>query len=164
VAAGLKALRYGNGRRDRMRGMERDVERPLLNDRDVYPDEGVLAKHLGRAKAAWDGFTAAVAERYPDAALEWRYYNDGKAWLCKFTRKKKTVCWISIWDQHFRTSFYFTPRHDEGVEALPIDPGLKAAYRGHAPFGTMKPLTIKVSTKKALGDVFTVAEFKSRAK
>jgi hypothetical protein len=140
------------------------MERPLLNDKDVYPDDEVLARHLGRAKAAWDGFTAAVSERYPDAALEWRYYTDAKAWLCKFTRKKKTLCWISIWDKHFRTGFYFLPRHDEGVEALPIDPALKTAYREHAGFGTMKPLTIEVRSKKALADVFTVAEFKSRAK
>ena len=140
------------------------MERPLLNDKDVYPEDEVLTRHLGRAKAAWDAFTAGVAKQYPDAALEWRYYNDGKAWLCKLTRKKKTVCWISIWDKHFRTNFYFMPRHDESVEALPIAPELKAAYRVRAPFGGLRPLTIEVRSKKALGDVFTVAEFKSRAK
>lgn len=140
------------------------MERPLLNDRDVYPDEAVLAAHLGRAKAAWDAFTAGVAAKYPDAALEWRYYNDGKAWLCKLTRKKKTICWISIWDRFFKTGFYFTAKHDQGVEALPIAPELKAAYREHPPFGTMKPLTIEVRTRKALEDVFTVAAFKSGLK
>lgn len=136
------------------------MERPLLNDKDVFPDDEVLARHLGKAKAAWDAFGAGVAERYPDAAFEWRYYNDGKAWLCKLTRKKKTVCWISIWDGHFRTGFYFMPRHDQAVEALPIAAGLKAAYRSHAPFGAMKPLTIEVRTKQALDEVFTVAAFK----
>lgn len=28
---------------------------------------------------------------------EWRYYNDGKSWLCKVTHKKKTIVWISLW-------------------------------------------------------------------
>ncbi len=140
------------------------MERPLLNDRDVYPDDEVLATHLGRAKAAWDAFTAGVAERYPDAMLEWRYYNDGKAWLCKFTRRKTTVCWISVWDKFFKAGFYFTAKHDKAVDALPIAAELKAAYREHAPFGAMKPLTVEVRSKKALEDVFTVAEFKTSLK
>jgi len=140
------------------------MERPLLNDKGEYPDDAVLARHLGRAKAAWDAFTAGAAERFPDATLEWRYYNDGKAWLCKLARKKKTVCWISIWDKFFKAGFYFTARHDKAIEALPIAPELKAAYREHPPFGAMKPLTIEVRTKKALEDVFTVAEFKSSLK
>jgi len=28
--------------------------------------------------------------------IEWRYYKDGKAWLCKITQKKRTIVWISL--------------------------------------------------------------------
>jgi hypothetical protein len=140
------------------------MDRPLLNDKDEYPDDGVLARHLGRSKAAWDAFAAGIASGYPDAALEWRYYNDGKAWLCKLVRKKKTVCWVSVWDKAFRTTFYFVPRYDEEIERLPVDPALKTRYREHPPIGTMKPFTIEVRAKKALEDVFTLVDFKSRLK
>lgn len=140
------------------------MERPLLNDKDVYPDEAVLAEHLGKAKGAWDAFTAGVAERFPDATLEWRYYHDGKAWLCKFTRKKKTVCWISVWDRFFKTTFYFTAKSDKDIAALPIAPELREAYRAHEGFGKLKPVTVEVKSRKALDDVFVIAGYKAGLK
>lgn len=140
------------------------MERPLLNDQGEYPSDAVLAKYLGKSKAAWDGFAARIAADFADASLEWRYYNDGKAWLCKLVRKKKTVCWVSVWDRHFRTTFYFTVKSDKDIEALPVAPELKARYRAHDAIGKLKPFTIEVKTKKALEDVFALVEFKSGLK
>jgi hypothetical protein len=137
------------------------MDRPLLNDPNEYPDDGVLARHLGRAKPAWDAFTAGIAEQYADASLEWRYYNDGKAWLCKLTRKKKTVCWVSIWDRFFKTTFYFTAKSDEDIDALPIERELKDAYRASTSFGTLKPFTVAVRTKKSLDPVFALVRYKA---
>jgi len=140
------------------------MERPLLNDEKEYPDDEVLARHLGKAKPAWDAFATGIPERFDDASLQWRYYNDGKAWLCKCTRKKKTVCWVSVWDKFFKTTFYFTAKSDRDIEALPIAQSLKDSYRAHKPYGTLKPLTIEVKTKKALEPVFVLAKYKSSLK
>ncbi|PKP08994.1 MAG: hypothetical protein CVU09_13085 [Bacteroidetes bacterium HGW-Bacteroidetes-4] len=38
--------------------------------------------------------------------VQWRYYNDGKAWLCKVSYKKKTVFWLSVWEAYFKVAFY----------------------------------------------------------
>jgi hypothetical protein len=140
------------------------MDRPLLNDRNEYPDDDVLAKHLGKAKPAWDAFAAGVAAEFGAAALEWRYYNDGNAWLCKVVHRKKTVCWVSIWARYFRTTFYFTAKNDKDIEALPVAPDLKDAYRAHAPIGKLKPLTVEVRTRKALQDVFVFVKYKSSLK
>ena len=136
------------------------MERPLLNDQGEYPDDAVLARHLGRAKAAWDAFAAGVASGFPDASLEWRYYNDGKAWLCKVVRKKKTVCWVSVWDKSFRTTFYFTDKNDKEIAALPIAPDLKASYAAADRIGKLKPFTVVVGSKKALEPVFALVKYK----
>jgi hypothetical protein len=138
------------------------MEKPLLNDQGEYPDDSVLARHLGRAKGAWDAFVAGVASRFPDASLEWRYYNDGKAWLCKMVRKKKTVCWVSVWDKRFKTTFYFTDKNDKDIAALPIAPDLKASYAAHDRIGKLRPLTVVVAGKKGLEPVFEVAKYKIR--
>ena len=140
------------------------MERPLLNDKNEYPDDEVLAKHLGRAKLAWDAFAAGVAARFGDASLEWRYYNDGKAWLCKVVRKKKTVCWVSVWDRFFKTTFYFTAKSDRDIESLPIPSDAKDSYRAHESIGKLKPFTIEVRTKKALEVVFVLVKYKSGLK
>lgn len=136
------------------------MDRPVLNDKNQFPDDEVLARHLGKAKPAWDTFAAHVADSFGQGALEWRYYNDGKAWLCKVVHKKKTVCWVSVWDKFFKTSFYFTAKSDKDIEALPITPELKASYLAHDPIGKLKPLAIEVKTKKALEDVFPVVRYK----
>jgi hypothetical protein len=135
-------------------------DKPLLNDQSEFPDDAVLERYLGRAKGAWDSFAAGISEAFPDASLEWRFYNDGKAWLCKLSRKKKTVCWVSVWDKFFRTTFYFTAKNDRDIESLPIAPSLKDAYRACKPIGALKPLTVEVKNKKALDAVFVVAKYK----
>ncbi len=58
----------------------------------------------------------------PESGLsyEWRYYNDGKAWLCKITHKKKTVAWLSLWENAFKTTFYFTEKTGAGIKSLDI--------------------------------------------
>jgi hypothetical protein len=155
TSAELKPLTWGGAD---------DMDKPLLNDQNEYPDDEVLAKHLGKAKPVWDAFAAAIADEFGAAALEWRYYNDGKAWLCKFVHKKKTVCWVSIWSRFFKTTFYFTAKNDRDVEALPIASDLKDAYRAHVPIGKLKPLTVEVGTKKALQNVLVLVKYKSSLK
>lgn len=140
------------------------MEGPLLRDQAEYPSDGVLARYLGKAKPAWDTFTARLAMDLSDASLEWRFYTDGKSWLGKLVHKKKTVCWVSIWDRAFRTTFYFTVKNDPDIERLPIAQELKNAYRAQTCSGKLKPITIEVRSKKALGDVFTLLAYKSGSK
>ena len=140
------------------------MEGPLLTDEAEYPSDEVLARHLGKAKAAWDAFTARLAVDFSDALLEWRFYHDGKSWLCKVVRKKKTVCWVSIWDQAFRTTFYFTAKSDQEIDRLPIAQELRDAYRAQSSGSKLKPITIEVNSRKALADVFTLFGYKSGSK
>ncbi len=136
------------------------MEERLLNDPGEYPDDAVLARHLGRAKLAWDAFAAGIASAFPGVSLEWRYYNDGKSWLCKVVNKKKTVCWVSVWDKCFKTTFYFMARHDKDIEALPIASELKHSYAAHDRVGKLRPFTIVVGTKKGLQSVFELVKYK----
>jgi len=140
------------------------MERPSLSNESEYPTDEVLAKHLGKAKPAWDTFAAGIKAEYGEAALEWRYYHDGKAWLCKVVHRKKTVCWVSIWERCFKVAFYFTEKNDRDIEALPIPSALKAEYRAHAPIGKLKPLVVAVKTRKSVEPVFVVATYKSGLK
>ena len=58
-----------------------------LRDEHIYPDEEVLKSVLGRSFNAFK----ALVEFYNQNEMthEWRYYKDGKAWLCKVQKKKK---------------------------------------------------------------------------
>lgn len=53
----------------------------LLRNPDIEPSSDVIAKALGEANNAYIKFINELANH--DIQLEWRYYNDGKAWLAK---------------------------------------------------------------------------------
>ena len=137
------------------------MNKPLLNDKSEFPDDAVLGKYLGKTKPLWDTFAGHVNSASGTMTLEWNYYNDGKAWLCKLVHKKKTVCWISVWDQYFRTTFYFTGKYDQDIMVLRIDQRYKENYKSGKSFGKLKPLTIEVKTKKSLDSVYELVKFKS---
>ncbi len=100
------------------------MEEPCLNDRAEYPDDKILKRHLGDAKVAWDSFTAYLDSNYPSYSGEWRYYNDGKSWLYKISKKRKTICWVSVYRGKFATTFYFPDR----AEGLMVSSKLRKRY------------------------------------
>ena len=122
-----------------------------LDDPNVFPTDEVLARHLGRRAPLWRAFTDLVAAE-PALALEWRFYNDGKRWLGKVTRKKKAVCWVSVWPGMFKVTFYFGSRNDAAVAKVPIAPGLKRAFTA-SKGKTFRGLPVEVKSKSALQDV-----------
>ncbi len=100
------------------------MEEPCLIDKTEYPDGKVLKRYLGGAKDAWDGFAAFLESKYPNYSGEWRYYNDGKSWLYKITKKTKTICWVSVYRGKFTTTFYFPDR----AEHLIVNSTLRKKY------------------------------------
>ncbi len=137
------------------------MDKPLLNDKQEYPDDAVLSKYLGKSKTIWDAFGKHLSAEFAVMSLEWNFYNDGKAWLCKLVHKKKTVCWISVWDQFFKTTFYFTEKYDKEIAALKIEQVYKENYKASKSFGKLKPLTVEVKTKKSLDSIYELIKFKS---
>ena len=140
------------------------MEKPLLNDSEIFPDNEILLATLKQSYKAFEMLIATIAK--PDYALipEWRYYNDGKAWLCKVCFKKKTIFWLSAWDGHFKTGFYFTERFVSGIMDLDIGQDIKDKFSSSKPFGKLKPLAISVFREDQIKDVLTVADFKKNSK
>lgn len=132
----------------------------LLTRPDLAPTPDVLERELGDRYALYERLTARLGSPEFDVRPEWRYYRDGGAWLCKMTRKQKTVAWLSAWRSCLKVAFYFTARSGDGVPALPIDASLKAAYAKAAPMGRLVPLLIEVRREAQLDDVVTVAAYK----
>ena len=65
------------------------MNKPLLNDKEIYPDNEVIKKYLFDTFDLWMKFIDILRNDYPEYNTEWRYYNDGKSWLFKVTHKKK---------------------------------------------------------------------------
>ncbi|MGZ4012641.1 MAG: DUF3788 family protein [Flavisolibacter sp.] len=140
------------------------METMALKEPTVSPSPKVLETVLGKAYPAYEELIDTITSKNYGLTVEWRYYNDGKAWLCKVQYKKKTVFWLSACDQYFRTAFYFTEKTSAGIFDLDIDPGIKNDFRNAKHTGKLIPVVTRVSQKKQLKDLLKLIEYKKALK
>jgi hypothetical protein len=140
------------------------MERPLLNDKNIPVTDEVLKQTLGGAYQAYSEMMKSITSDDYGLVPGWRYYNDGKAWLCKVVFKKKTIFWLSVWDGWFKTSFYLVERHLGGVFDLDIDESIKEELRNAKTFGTLHPVVLRISKPEQLKDLLTLVGYKKGLK
>jgi len=140
------------------------MEKPCLNDKNVYPDDEVLSRCLGKAKATWDSFLALLAECDPAISGEWRYYTDGKSWLYKVTKKKKTICWVSIWVKAFKVTFYFPDRAEEPITASKLKAEYIDQFVQGKRYGKIRGVTVVARKSADLKAIRTLIDIKEQLK
>ncbi len=132
----------------------------LLRDESIEPIADVLSTVISSELYAIYQQLIKIAETELDLQSEWRYYKDGKSWLCKFVYKKKTVLWLSLWETFIKVSFYFTEKTRSGIDELEIDESLKYELKNTASIGKLLPLIIDISSEEQLKDISTIIEYK----
>ncbi len=138
------------------------MEKPCLKDENEYPNNEVLSGYLGDVKNIWDSFLIFLKENYPLFSTEWRYYNDGKNWLFKITKKKKTICWVSVFDNRFKTTFYFTPRVEELLRSSKLKQEYVDQFVDGKNYGKIKGLTVEIKNSTDLDMTKILIEIKEK--
>ena len=137
----------------------------LLKNPEIFPSEAVLKNALGDSVySVLESFLETIANETYGFTIEWRFYNDGKAWLGKVTYKKKTILWLSVWEGFFKTGFYFTEKHLEAIAALDISETIKDNFAKAKLIGRLIPMIIDVNDKNQLNDLLTIIWFKKSLK
>ena len=133
-----------------------------LTDENVFPDEGVLKDVLGRSFNAY----LELLRLYSDKGLsyEWRYYRDGKAWLCKVQNKKRTIVWMSAWKGYMQATVYFPLRFLEDILKLSISEESRSKILKTKNTGKSKPCIFEIRNKKSIKDLEKVMSFKIATK
>ena len=81
----------------------------LLRNPDIKPTKQIIADGLGEVNNIYESFVNRLKE-FDISLMDWRYYNDGKAWLSKSeykwttsrgTERAKPIFWLSIWKDFF---------------------------------------------------------------
>lgn len=140
------------------------MDKRVLSDNKIFPTDEVVFSRLGKTKSLWIALFELISNEYPDISKEWRYYNDGKSWLMKVTRKAKTVFWLSVIEKTFRTTFYFTDRATQAIKSSTISNELKKQFIGGKYFNKIRGLTITFRTKKDIDYAKTLIELKLKIK
>ena len=138
------------------------MEKPCLNDKDEYPNDEVLRRYLGKVKNTWDSFADLLDESYPSFSREWRYYKDGKNWLYKITKKKKTICWVSIYNNKFKTTFYFPDKAEELITASKLKKAYIDQFIHGKKYGKIRGVTVEIKKSTDLNSIKTLIEIKER--
>ena len=149
------------------------TKKQLLRNPDIEPSSDVIAKALGESNNAYIKFISELASH--DIHLEWRYYNDGKAWLAKGLFKwtgvrggqnEKTVFWLSIWDGFFKVTIYIPEKARADVLGLPLDDEVKRMIADARQMGKLKyfPLVFDLCSDEMFEAVFALADFRKSLK
>ncbi|SMF09373.1 Protein of unknown function [Alteromonadaceae bacterium Bs31] len=133
-----------------------------LTDQSIYPDDSVLEKILGRSFGAY----VDLLDLYKANGLhlEWRYYKDGGAWLCKLVKNKKTIVWMSAWIAYVEAAIYVPLRMLDALLELDITEETKNRIIETKNVGKSKPCIFKIKNKKSIKDFEKVMQFKINKK
>jgi hypothetical protein len=138
------------------------MEQPILSEPNQYPSEDVIFSHIGKSKSLWTSLFNYIHTSHPEFGQEWRYYRDGKSWLLKVTRKKKTIFWLSLIKHTFRTTFYFTDKAEEAILSSGLSEELKEQFRNRK--SKISGVTIVYSGKGNVEDAKQLIGIKLRMK
>jgi hypothetical protein len=129
-----------------------------LSDENIYPDETVLRSILGQSYEIYMDLLD-LFQKY-EMNYEWRYYHDGKAWLCKVQKKKKTIVWMSAWKGFMQATIYFPLKFLEPVLALDVSEETKEKITNTKNVGKSKPCIFEIRSKGILVDLEKVMNLK----
>jgi hypothetical protein len=147
-----------------MSGKTRIMEEQLLRDPASPPSEDLLRSVLKNSYQAYEEMMKVITGAGYGLEPQWNYYKDGKAWLCKVVHKKKTVFWLSVWDGFFKAGFYFVERHCPGIHELEINANIKQELKDAKPFGTLYPVTLRITGSEQIRDLLTLINYKKGLK
>jgi hypothetical protein len=138
------------------------VETIQLRDESIFPDETLLAEILGGSYPAYQ----ALINLFDANQLThgWRYYKDGKAWLCKVQKKDKTIVWMSAWKGCAHATIYFPDKIMDSIYALDISEERKQIIRNIKNTGKSKACTFEINTADVLDDFNILMQFKIKLK
>jgi len=124
------------------------MEPPVLANKEQFPTEEIIYSHIGKSKTLWLSLFEFIHSNHPDIVEQWRFYNDGKSWLLKVTRKTKTIFWLRVLDGTFRTTFYFTDKAKQVIKESAISEALKEQFADGKKYGKIRGLTITYKNKR----------------
>jgi hypothetical protein len=133
-----------------------------LRDQNTYPDDDLLKSVLNESFPAYKMLLELFAKN--DMNHEWRYYNDGKAWLCKVQKKKKTIVWMSAWKGYMQAVIYFAEKYIDKVYELDISEVNRERFHATKNVGKLKPCIFHIKNEADLKDLEKVMMYKIACK
>ena len=129
-----------------------------LCDADLYPSDDILKKVLGKSYDVYSSLLELFTTN--NMIYEWRYYKDGKAWLCKVQYKKRTIVWMSAWKGFIKATIYFPEKYVEDIYGLDLSQNTIEHIKNTSNTGKSKPCIFEMKSSSILKDFSKLMQFK----
>lgn len=133
-----------------------------LKDKNLLPTPEVLSRVLKTSFSAYEQLEKELAKT--GTGIEWRYYNDGKAWMGKLMAKKKNLGWLHVYSDFFTVTCFCTEKHLEAIASSPLPQQIKDQILEETFDSKLKPMCIAVRNTEQLADVRLLLDFKKGLK
>jgi len=139
------------------------METIVLTDRFTTPTNELIFSTIGDKKILWQRIISYLHDNHTGISEVWRYYDDGKCWLFRTLKKKKTIFWIGILDGTFRVSFYMADKATPLIVQSELPEKIKNEFLNTAG-NKFRSITIKISDAEDAGNVIKLIEIKLKLK
>lgn len=152
----------------------KSTKQQLFRSPNIQSTGDVIAEALGGVYNAYVKFVNELESH--DIHLEWRYYNDGKAWLAKGLHKwigvrggqnEAIAFLLSIWDCFFKVTIYVPEKARADAFSLPLDDEVKQMIADSKQMGKQQkffPLVFDLCSDEMFEAIYTLVDFRKRMK
>ncbi len=118
------------------------MESKVLADESVLPCDELIFSIIGDKELLWRQVMSYLYDSNNDITEVWKFYKDGKSWLLRTLKKKKTVFWIRIMEDTFRVAFWFADRLEPIILESDLADKLKTEYNNAKRFNKSRCIYI----------------------
>lgn len=140
------------------------MEPLVLSDPNTQPTDELIFSIIGENSIYWEKLIDYLYENHFDITEEWRYYNDGKSWLYRALRKKKTIYWIEVKKDTFRVSFWLSEKAEPLIENSLLADEIKNEYRNAKRYKIGRCVSIEMRSDKDFENALLLIELKLKIK
>ena len=136
------------------------MENNPLNDKTVKPNDEIIFSIIGDKELLWNQTFAYLYDHNKDISGDWKFYNDGKSWLFKAAKKKKTIFWIQILADTFRIAFWFGDKVEPPILESDLPESMKTDFLNAKRYGKIRSIYIDMKDANDLQNVKKLIDIK----
>lgn len=140
------------------------MEALLLKDPLVIPNDDLVFSIIGDRSILWRSIISYLHENHSDISEVWKFYNDGKCWLFRTLKKKKTIFWVGISDGTFRVSFYLGGKAEPLIAKSDLPEKIKNEFINDQNNSMFHSISIKMANSEDAENVMKLIEIKLKLK
>lgn len=131
-----------------------------LTDKSIKPTDELVFSIIGNKELLWKQTLSYLYDNNKDISEVWKYYNDGKSWLFRTLKKKKTIFWIRILEDTFRIAFWFGDKEEPVIEQSDLPESIKSGFKNAKRFNKARCIYIDMEDSKDLENVRKLIDLK----